>query len=125
MGIDYFSSGFAAKYGLRNALILSEICMAVQYNGEGASGPDLGRRFPYLSKEQVREALAALKAAKAIAGKRIPGEFTREIRYLPTGDIAARYLQDIIEDRIPSAARFQARKAGPAEAAKGRKKGGR
>jgi hypothetical protein len=134
MGIDCFSARFAAEYGLRDALILSEICAAAQYGAvtqyggdgaEGTSGPELGRRFTYLTKEQIREALQSLKRKGLISGRRIQGEFTREIRYIPGKGVLQEYLQDIVEDRIPSVVRLpRARERDPGKAARGRKKGG-
>jgi hypothetical protein len=128
MGIDYFSASFAADYGLRDALILSEICAITQYGGDGAegvSGPELGERFTYLSKEQIREALQSLKHKGVITGRRMQGGFTREIRYTPMKDISQKYLQDIMEDRIPSMVRLQHKRGQtPVKAVRARKQGG-
>jgi hypothetical protein len=128
MGIDSLSASFAADYGLRDALILSEICAVVQYGGdgeEGVSGPELGCRFPYLTKEQIREALQSLKQKRAITGRRIQGKFTREIQYVPSGGISQKYLQDVMESRPSPAARLPCKKCRPlVEAAKSRNKGG-
>jgi hypothetical protein len=126
MGIDYFSTRFATDYGLRDALILSEICAVTQYGGEGTegvSGPELGRRFTYLSKEQIREALQSLKQHGVITGRRIQGKFTREIRYTPMAGISQKYVQAVMEDRIPSVIRLPHTR-NQAQAAKARKKGG-
>jgi hypothetical protein len=111
MGLDCFSVSFAADYGLRDALVLSEICAAVQDGVNGVSGPELGLRFTYLTKEQIREALQSLKQQGVVTGRRIPGKFTREIMYVPASEeITQKYLNDVMEDRIPRAARPRRKK---------------
>jgi hypothetical protein len=124
MGIDQFSSTFAIKYGLRNALILSEICVRMQADRSGTSNPDLRERFPYLTYKKIREALTALQKEGVISGARMPG-FSRELRYTPSEGTVRQYMRDfmrdVMEERVNQAARKGKRKAAPGGKSGGKK----
>jgi DNA-binding HxlR family transcriptional regulator len=98
MGIDYVSSNFASEYGLRNGLVLTGICLSTQCLSNGVSFNDLARRYSYLSKDQIREALYALKKDGAIESKPTPNEFTRVLWYLPSKKIMERYIKNMTEE---------------------------
>jgi hypothetical protein len=86
MGITFFSESFANEYGLRNGIILSEICRySTRENlySKGICLNDISERLWFLSKDQLRDGLKQLKTAGLLFGQRKKGEFTREVSYFP------------------------------------------
>jgi hypothetical protein len=102
--LEFFSAKFADKYGLRDALILSEICSAARVNNEGVTGVtslELRKRFYYLSRDQIRKALVALMEAGMLTAVKNGGGFSRELRYVPVDKAMRRYLLDLTDPRMP------------------------
>lgn len=55
---------FAKKYGIKEGVILTELCRRMQFSGTAAVpfSVSLGREhFPYLSEKQIRICLASLR----------------------------------------------------------------
>jgi hypothetical protein len=104
--IDGFSTLFASQYGLRNALILSEICFVSETKGTVVNGLYLRERFPYLSRDQIRKALESL-VDKGMLERVRSGEFTRELCYRAVESAVTAYLCDInmggsyLSNRLP------------------------
>jgi hypothetical protein len=98
--LDSFSPGFAVKFGLRNALIMSGICAAARVSEEGMSSRELRERFFYLSKDQIRKALAALVKAEMLTAAKSGGGFTRELRYAAVDRAVHEYLLDLTDPGI-------------------------
>jgi hypothetical protein len=97
--IDGFSAKFAGKYGLRNALVLTEICLAAEESEKGVNSLYLQKRFPYLSRDQVYRALASLVKEKAVSCKKQEGVFSRELSYTPGESAVKQVLKELKESK--------------------------
>lgn len=81
----FFNVNLAVKYGVENAVILSNLCYWVRHNAQNNTNFFEGRfwtyntlaafkkQFPYLSASQIRTALAGLKKAGAV----VTGNFNK------------------------------------------------
>jgi DNA-binding GntR family transcriptional regulator len=98
--LDNFSSKFAAMFGLRNAIILSELCVRNYAGGCWLGTAELLARFDYLSRDQVREALGALKQAGMIVSRKTGKPFTRELEYRAEESAMNIFIEDMTENRV-------------------------
>jgi hypothetical protein len=93
--LDCFSPLFAERYGLKDALILSEICAVTRINGNTVGSLDLMNRFPYLTKDQIRKGLVRLMNEGLLEYTRVIDGFTRELRYRAIEEVVQEYVFDI------------------------------